>query len=129
METVACYMSLRGRQAEAISRKYKVMGNYWVYIMTNKVNTVLYTGMTNNLHRRVLKHQSGQGSKFAAKYKIRKLVFHERFDKAVDAIAAEKRIKAGSRRKKEDLINSTNPEWNDLYEEMNEIASSLRSSQ
>jgi putative endonuclease len=105
------------------------MSNYYVYIMTNKANTVLYAGMTNNLHRRIWKHKTGQGSQFTARYKIRKLVFYERFDKAVDAIAAEKRIKAGSRSKKEELINSTNPEWNDLYEEMNEIASSLRSSQ
>jgi putative endonuclease len=106
------------------------MGNYWIYIMTNKVNTVLYTGMTNDLRRRIFKHQSGQGSKFTAKYKIRKLVFYERFDKAADAIAAEKRIKAGSRREKEELINSINPEWKDLYEgSEDEIASSLRSSQ
>src|SRR4030042_4948006 len=100
------------------------MRNYWVYIMTNKANSVLYTGMTNNLHRRVLKHKAWQGSQFTARYKIKKLVFYEMFDKAVDAIAAEKRIKAGSRRKKEELINSINPEWKDLYEEMNEIASS-----
>ena len=95
-------------------------GNYWVYIMTNQANTVLYTGMTNNLRRRVLEHQTGQGSQFTAKYKIKKLVFYERFDKSLDAIAAEKRIKAGSRRKKEELINSINPEWNDLYKEVNE---------
>jgi putative endonuclease len=103
------------------------MGNYWVYIMTNKINTVLYTGMTNDLRRRVFKHQSGQGAKFTAKYKIRKLVFYERFDKAIDAIAAEKRIKAGSRRKKEYLINSINPEWNDLCEESADEIASLRS--
>ena len=94
------------------------MGDYWVYIMTNKANTVLYTGMTNNLHRRVLEHQTGQGSGFSAKYRIGKLVFYERFDKTVDAIAAEKRIKAGSRRKKEELINSINAEWKDLFVEI-----------
>ena len=94
------------------------MGNYWIYIMTNKTNTVLYTGMTNNLHRRVLEHQTGQGAGFTSRYKIKKLVFHKKFDKAVDAIAAEKRIKAGSRRKKEELIDSFNPEWKDLYKEI-----------
>jgi putative endonuclease len=90
-------------------------GNYYVYIMTNQANAVLYTGMTNDLRRRVFEHQSGQGSHFTAKYKIKKLVFYERFDSAVDAITAEKRIKAGSRNKKEELINSINPEWKDLY--------------
>lgn len=94
------------------------MSDYWVYIMTNQANTVLYTGMTNDLRRRVCEHQKGKGSGFTAKYRIRKLVFYERFDKAMDAIAAEKRIKAGSRRKKEELINSINPEWEDLYKEV-----------
>jgi putative endonuclease len=95
------------------------MCDYWVYIMTNEANTVLYTGVTNNLHRRVREHQTGRGSGFTAKYKIKKLVFYERFDKATDAIAAEKRIKAGPRRKKEELINSINPEWKDLCKEIN----------
>jgi len=105
----------------------KIMGSYWVYIMTNKANTVLYTGVTKDLLRRVWKHQKGQGSEFAAKYRIRKLVFYERFDKAVDAIVAEKRIKAGSRKKKEELINSINPEWKDLCEEPADEIASLRS--
>lgn len=96
-----------------------IVGDYWVYIMTNKVNTVLYTGVTNDLYRRVAEHQSAQGSHFTSKYKTQKLVFYERFDRAVDAIAAEKRIKAGSRKKKEELINSINPEWKDLYKEVN----------
>jgi putative endonuclease len=103
------------------------MGNYWVYIMTNKANTVLYTGMTNNLRRRIWEHQKERGSRFTAKYRIRELVFYERFNKAVDAIAAEKRIKAGSRRKKEYLINSINPEWRDLCEESADEIASLRS--
>ncbi len=67
------------------------------------------------------------GSGFTAKYRIRKLVFYERFDKALDAIAAEKRIKAGSRRKKEELINSVNPEWKDLCDELTNEIASLRS--
>ncbi|MCJ7729667.1 MAG: hypothetical protein MUO27_07305 [Sedimentisphaerales bacterium] len=64
---------------------------------------------------------------FTAKYRIRKLVFYERFDKAVDATAAEKRIKAGSRRKKEEMINSINPQWKDLCEESTNDIASLRS--
>ena len=93
-------------------------GNYYVYIMTNQANAVLYTGMTNDLRRRVFEHQEGQGSRFTTKYKTKKLVFYERFDKALEAIAAEKRIKAGSRKKKIELINSINPEWKDLYQDI-----------
>lgn len=95
--------------------------------MTNKANNVLYTGMTNNLQQRVWKHKTGQGSGFTAKYKTKKLVFYERFDKVIDAITAEKRIKAGSRRKKEELINSVNSQWKDLCEELTNEITSLRS--
>jgi putative endonuclease len=95
------------------------MDDYWVYIMTNQANTVLYTGMTNDLRRRVEEHRKGRGSGFTTKYRVNKLVFYERFDTAGGAIAAEKRIKAGSRRKKEGLINSINPEWKDLCREAN----------
>lgn len=94
-------------------------GNYYVYIMTNQANAVLYTGMTNDLRRRVFEHKTGKGSRFTAKYKTQKLAFYERFDKALDAIAVEKRIKGGSRKKKIELINSMNPEWKDLYQEIN----------
>jgi len=84
--------------------------------MTNKNNTTLYTGVTNNLQRRVWEHKNGTGSKFTSKYKITKLVFYESFTRIYDAIAAEKQVKAGSRAKKTSLIESINPEWRDLYE-------------
>ncbi len=90
---------------------------YCVYIMTNKYNTVLYTGVTNNLQRRVLEHQTGKGSKFTSSYKIKKLVFFEITNDVKAAIDREKQIKAGSRQKKIDLIEKMNPEWNDLFEE------------
>jgi len=90
---------------------------YCVYIMTNAHNTVLYTGVTNNLQRRVLEHRSGKGSGFTKKYNITKLVHFECGDDINIAIYREKQIKAGSRRKKVDLINSINPEWKDLFEE------------
>jgi putative endonuclease len=90
---------------------------YYVYIMTNAHNTVLYTGVTNNLTRRVYEHKSGIGSVFTRKYNIRKLVYYEVGNDANTAIAREKQIKGGSRQKKIDLINSMNPEWKDLYEE------------
>jgi putative endonuclease len=90
---------------------------YYIYIMTNPYNTVLYTGVTNDLQRRVLEHKSGQGSKFTSKYNITKLVYFECGNDARAAIFREKQIKAGSRQKKLDLINSLNPEWKDLFEE------------
>ena len=91
---------------------------YCVYILTNKNNTVLYTGVTNNLKRRVLEHKQNQGSVFTSKYKIHKLVYYEVTTDINAAILREKQIKAGSRQKKIDLINSMNKEWVDLYEEI-----------
>ena len=89
---------------------------YCVYIMTNAHNTVLYTGVTNNLQRRILEHRSGKGSAFTRKYNITKLVYQECGDDVNAAIFREKQIKAGSRKKKIELINSINPEWKDLFE-------------
>ncbi|MCH6573989.1 MAG: GIY-YIG nuclease family protein [Bacteroidetes bacterium] len=94
---------------------------YYVYIMTNKNNTVLFTGMTNNLIRRVYKHKEKIIDGFTKKYNCTKLVYYEIFNDPYNAITREKQIKAGSRKKKIDLINAMNPEWNDLY---NQIASS-----
>ena len=99
------------------------MKQYWVYIMTNAANSVLYTGVTNDLERRVAQHKEGTGSSFTSKYNVTKLVFCEQVSRIDDAIAAEKKIKAGSRAKKIELIESINPDWHDLY---NQIAS-LRS--
>jgi putative endonuclease len=89
----------------------------WVYIMTNVNNTVLYTGVTNDLQRRVGEHKAGIGSAFTSRYKTHKVVFYERFVRITDALAAEKRIKAGSRAKKIKLIEERNPGWNDLSAE------------
>ncbi len=91
---------------------------YCVYIMTNNNNTVLYTGVTNNLTRRVLEHKHGLGSIFARKYKIQKLVYYEVGDNVYLAIEREKQIKGGSRSKKVQLINSLNPGWKDLYDDI-----------
>jgi putative endonuclease len=88
---------------------------YYIYIMTNKNDTVLYTGMTNDLARRVWEHKEKQVKGFTSRYNITKLVYYEIFATAYDAIAREKQIKAGSRQKKLDLINKLNPEWKDLY--------------
>ena len=85
--------------------------------MTNEHHTVLYTGVTNNLERRVLEHRSGKGGAFTSKYKAVKLVYFECGNNIDMALLREKQIKAGSRKKKEELVNKTNPEWNDLFEE------------
>jgi putative endonuclease len=90
-------------------------GHYYVYILTNKYNRVLYTGVTNDLVERVDQHQKGQSS-FTSRYNVHKLVYYEEFEHIIDAITREKQIKAGSRQKKIDLINSVNPEWKDLLE-------------
>ena len=87
---------------------------YYVYIATNPRNTVLYTGMTNDLNRRLYEHQNKLLSGFTAKYNVCKLVYYETFNSPTEAILAEKKIKAGSRLKKLRLIKSINPEFKDL---------------
>ena len=88
---------------------------YYVYIMTNYKNTVLYTGVTNALIRRVYEHKSKVSDGFTKRYNVNKLVYYEIAESAETAIMREKQIKGGSRKKKIDLINSMNPEWEDLY--------------
>jgi putative endonuclease len=95
-----------------------VSKQYCVYIMTNAHNTVLYTGVTNDLARRVYEHKNGLGSIFVKKYNVHKLVYYQVGDDVHSVISREKQIKGGSRKKKIDLINSLNPEWKDLYEEI-----------
>lgn len=79
---------------------------------------MLYTGVTNDLQRRVTEHRSGKGSKFTAKYHLTKLVFFECGDDVYAAMEREKQIKGGSRQSKENLINAMNPNWNDLFDEL-----------
>ncbi len=91
---------------------------YYVYIMTNKRNTVLYTGVTSDLRKRVYEHKAKLVSGFTKKYNVNKLVFYEVFNDIYNAIVREKQIKAGSRQKKIELINSMNSKWQDLYENL-----------
>ncbi len=91
---------------------------YFVYIMTNKHKTALYTGVTNSLHRRVYEHKSGSGSKFTKRYDLTNLVYFEITNEIRVAIWREKQIKAGSRKHKINLIESINPEWKDLADEL-----------
>lgn len=90
---------------------------YYVYILTNKNNTVLYTGVTNNLVRRCFQHIQKLNPGFTAKYNVSKLVYFEFFDYINDAILREKQIKGYSRAKKKLLIDKINPDWNDLYQD------------
>jgi putative endonuclease len=85
-----------------------------VYIMTNPRNTVLYTGVTSNIIKRVSQHQQKVLDGFTQKYNVVKLVYYEEFTTMPEAIAREKQIKGGSRQKKINLVNGFNPEWNDL---------------
>ena len=91
---------------------------YYVYILTNKRNNVLYTGVTNDLQRRVYEHREKLGEGFTAKYNVNKLVYYEETESIEAAIMREKQIKGGSRQKKVDLIEGMNPHWKDLYKDL-----------
>ena len=91
---------------------------FYVYIMTNNNNTVLYTGITNNIVRRVQEHKEGIAPGFTGKYRATKLVYCEIFPTAETAILREKQLKGGPRKKKEDLIDGLNPEWRDLSDDL-----------
>ena len=91
---------------------------YCIYIMTNRINTVLYTGVTNNLKRRVYEHKAKLVEGFTKKYNVNKLVFYEICADIEGTILREKQIKGGSRQKKNQLVNSMNKEWRDLYEKL-----------
>ncbi|QRN84435.1 GIY-YIG nuclease family protein [Chloroflexota bacterium] len=86
--------------------------------MTNQSNRVLYTGVTNDLYRRVSEHKEGRGSSFTTRYNVNQLVYYEVYDYIDDAIEREKQIKGGSRQRKIDLIKEMNPEWRDLFDEL-----------
>ena len=87
---------------------------YFVYILTNKTNKVLYTGVTNNLERRLYEHKNHLVDGFSSKYNTNKLVYYEVSESIESAIAREKQIKAYRRDKKIALINELNSEWKDL---------------
>lgn len=87
-----------------------------IYIMTNKRKGTLYTGVTANLVRRVYEHKNGLSPGFTQQYGCDRLVYYELFADMLSAIAREKQIKSGSRTKKLRLIESMNPEWADLYQ-------------
>ncbi|NLK52768.1 MAG: GIY-YIG nuclease family protein [Syntrophomonadaceae bacterium] len=93
---------------------------YYVYIMTNYSNKVLYTGVTNNLERRVYEHRNKLISGFTEKYNVNKLIYYESTTDVKAAITREKQIKGWTRQKKINLIESMNPKWMDLFVTMEE---------
>lgn len=91
---------------------------YYIYLTTNHTNTVIYTGVTNDLVRRITEHKAGKGSMFTSKYKVTKLVYYEVYTDIYEALKREKQIKSGSRKNKIELIEKTNPNFVDLYNEI-----------
>ncbi|MGW9685616.1 GIY-YIG nuclease family protein [Flagellimonas sp. 2504JD1-5] len=88
--------------------------SFYVYIISNKKNGTIYIGYSNNLGKRMKKHKSGTGSKFAKRYKLDKLVYYEKFRFPMPAIRREKQLKKWNRLWKINLINDFNPNWKDL---------------
>jgi len=91
---------------------------YYVYILTNKFNRVLYTGITNDIYRRVYEHKNKLIKGFSSKYNVTKLIYYEVFDNVESAIVREKQIKGGSRQRKINLIMNMNPMFIDLYDSL-----------
>jgi putative endonuclease len=91
---------------------------YYVYILANKNNSVLYIGVTSNIHKRLFEHRNAvDKDSFSAKYGLKKLIYIEVYNNPLDAIKREKQIKKWNRKWKEELINEQNPGWIDLSEE------------
>jgi putative endonuclease len=109
LEESSCRAEVRGKLIIV-----RVAYNFYVYLTTNKSSEVLYTGVTNDLQRRLWAHRNSRGRFFAARYNCHRLVYFEWSQDIRDAIAREKQIKGWSRAKKEALIATTNPEWKDL---------------
>ena len=92
---------------------------YYIYILTNKYNKVLYVGVTNDLIRRIYEHKNNLVDGFTAKYKVHKLVYYDYTEEVMSALIREKQIKGWTREKKINLIESMNPNWKDLWLELN----------
>ena len=97
-----------------MSRDY----DFWVCIVTNQLDSVLYIGMTNDLARRISEHRSGELPGFTTDYRCNKLIYYEHYSNVDEAIARETQLKKWSRAKKVELIERMNPRWVDLFEEV-----------
>ena len=94
------------------------MNRYYVYILANKRNGTLYTGVTKDLHRRIGEHKGGLIRGFTKKYGVDKLIYFEEYNDIYEAISREKRIKKWKRKWKLRLIEKNNKDWRDLYDEL-----------
>lgn len=110
---------MKSENVLTIAAKYSTMHKqFYIYIMTNRSNRVLYTGVTNDLKRRVYEYRNKLVEGFTKKYNIVKLVYYEAVENSHSAISREKQIKAGSRERKIKLIESRNPKWKGLFFEL-----------
>ena len=91
---------------------------YYIYLICNKNNTTIYTGITSDIKRRIWEHKNKIVESFSQRYNLTKLVYYEVYDDPVNAITREKQLKSGPRGIKIKLINSMNPDWSDLYNEL-----------
>ena len=91
---------------------------YYVYLISNKNNTTIYTGITSDLKRRIWEHKNSITKGFSSKYNLHKLLYYEIYNDPENAIIREKQIKSGRREKKIKLIESINPKWIDLYDNL-----------
>ncbi len=110
--------------------KLNTMNKGFIYLITNTHNTVLYVGVTNNLVRRIAEHKAKVNKGFTYKYNCDKLVYFEKFDLIIDAIAREKQLKNWKREWKNELISKSNPGWDDLSDSIglnNEIINNIKS--
>jgi putative endonuclease len=96
----------------------KLNKEYYVYFMANKTNVTLYIGVTSDIKRRVFEHKNKPAKGFTRKYDINKLVYYEIYSDPENAILIEKRLKGSSRARKNKLVESLNPQWQDLYDQI-----------
>ena len=90
---------------------------YYVYMLANVTGTVVYTGVTNDVVRRVYEHKHNcDTNSFTAKYSVHKLVYYESTSSSYEALSREKQIKSWNRKRKNELVESMNPKWEDLYD-------------
>ena len=101
------------------SRGWAMGKDFWVYILASKRNGTLYIGVTSDLAKRIWEHRNGVVEGFSHRYEVDKLVYCEPFDDAESAITREKQMKKWRRAWKIELIENSNPEWRDLYDEIN----------
>ncbi len=90
------------------------MKYYYVYMLTNYLNKVVYVGVTNDLERRIYEHKNKLVDGFSSRYNLKKLIYYEVFGDIRQAIAREKQLKGLIRKKKDELVNQANPQWRDL---------------